>query len=209
MKKIIGMIAVVPGIATAGLFGPSNFEECILDGMKNVKSDQAARMITVACRQKFPQKSAPPIQVPETPERHEFRSTGMSRPSLNSLIAKIEIVRWTVVQTGDYSYGIKSFDYGHHVEIDVTNRNTFPIVGLEIGLLKSKARCSWVEESVYAEFYSCTGTANPSSSATFRCDIPRLESRKISWCPIGFAVYGTEGGITEWMKENEIPNRKN
>ena len=38
-------------------FGPSDYDECILDGMKGVTSDLAARAIIVSCRGKFPSKT--------------------------------------------------------------------------------------------------------------------------------------------------------
>lgn len=41
----------------AGLFGPSNYEECVLESMKGVTSDIAARQISQACRAKFSKKA--------------------------------------------------------------------------------------------------------------------------------------------------------
>jgi hypothetical protein len=43
--------------AMAGWFGPSNYDECILDGMKGVTSDLAARAVAGACARKFGSKS--------------------------------------------------------------------------------------------------------------------------------------------------------
>jgi hypothetical protein len=40
--------------ASAGLFGPSSFDECILANMKGVGSDMAARSIAAACFKQFP-----------------------------------------------------------------------------------------------------------------------------------------------------------
>jgi hypothetical protein len=41
--------------AQAGWFGgPSDYDECILESMKGVKSDVAARAIVKSCREKFP-----------------------------------------------------------------------------------------------------------------------------------------------------------
>ena len=42
--------------ANAGLFGPNNFDDCILQSMKGVTSDAAARAIYQSCQQKFSQK---------------------------------------------------------------------------------------------------------------------------------------------------------
>src|SRR5690242_16083174 len=44
--------------AASGWFGPSNYDECILDGMKGVTSDVAAKAIIYACRNKFPNTGA-------------------------------------------------------------------------------------------------------------------------------------------------------
>jgi len=40
--------------ANAGLLGPSDFDECILDNMKGVNSDAAAKLIARSCAKKFP-----------------------------------------------------------------------------------------------------------------------------------------------------------
>ena len=39
-----------------GLFGPSDYDECILEGMKGVTSDLAAQAIVISCRAKFPEE---------------------------------------------------------------------------------------------------------------------------------------------------------
>lgn len=39
------------------LFGPKDYDECILEGMKGVTSDMAAESIGRSCRKKFPAKS--------------------------------------------------------------------------------------------------------------------------------------------------------
>ncbi len=48
-----------PVLALGGWFGPSNYEECVLDKMKNITSDVAARAIASACRKKFPAETSP------------------------------------------------------------------------------------------------------------------------------------------------------
>jgi hypothetical protein len=37
----------------AGLFGPKTYEECILDGVKDAKTDAAVSLIHAACKKKF------------------------------------------------------------------------------------------------------------------------------------------------------------
>ena len=62
-------LVLTTGSVNAGWFGPSNFEECILDGMKGVASDSAAYAIAYACRSKFPLPPPPP------PTAEELRKT--------------------------------------------------------------------------------------------------------------------------------------
>lgn len=44
--------------AQAGMFGPSNYDECIAESMKGVTSDVAARAIIKSCRDRFPEKKS-------------------------------------------------------------------------------------------------------------------------------------------------------
>ena len=44
------------GVSSAGLFGPSDYDECVLDRMQGVKSDLAASVIIAACSSKFSHK---------------------------------------------------------------------------------------------------------------------------------------------------------
>jgi hypothetical protein len=48
----------------AGLFGASNYDECVLDSMKGVTSDVAARAIMKSCKDKFAAKGPTPAPVP-------------------------------------------------------------------------------------------------------------------------------------------------
>lgn len=58
MKKTILLFLLLIGYAetsSAQLFGPRNYEDCIIEGMQGVTSDVAAVSIRSACREKFPQ----------------------------------------------------------------------------------------------------------------------------------------------------------
>ena len=57
MKRLFAVICLfiwMPIPAMGGWFGPSNYEECILENMKGVASDAAVRAIARVCRKKFP-----------------------------------------------------------------------------------------------------------------------------------------------------------
>ena len=48
-------VVLLPGLA--GAASPSNYDECILESMKGVKSDLAAKSIIRSCRNKFSDRS--------------------------------------------------------------------------------------------------------------------------------------------------------
>lgn len=60
------VVILYPGSSWAGLFGPSNYDECITDSMKGVSSDVAARAILTSCRNRFPEENVAAPEVRET-----------------------------------------------------------------------------------------------------------------------------------------------
>ena len=55
--KSLALILIViskHNIANAGIFGPSNFAECILGELRDAKNDVIARELTVKCLNEFP-----------------------------------------------------------------------------------------------------------------------------------------------------------
>lgn len=207
-NNLFALILVLCTTANAGLFGPSNFEECILDQMKNIKSDSAADAVTYACRIKFPPKETSTYTASETPEVHLFSALGDVRPTLNALVSKIDIVSIYTEQTGTNMYGVKSYDYGHHLKINLTNRHNFFINTIQVGIPKKGNNCSW-DANHYAEVYACSGTASSLSSGLFTCQIPNLDRRKVSICLVGFGIVGTKTEATQFMQKYGIPKRKN
>jgi hypothetical protein len=207
MKKTIFTTILIPIVSYAGWFGPSNFQDCVLEGMKGVNGDQAAKLVAMACRQKFPEKATPPTPAAEVRELHSFSAATANRPSLNALILKIESNGTLVESHGkDFGSGVKSADFGYHLVYEVINRNDFQIFGIEVGIPKRPGACSWSAQD-YSEIYDCDGQARENQSGKFRCDIPRIEKRKLATCIIGFTIYGTSAEIKEFMSKKNIPAR--
>lgn len=77
MKKILVLLLLMVSNSCFawGLFGPKDFDECILEHMKGVTSDSAARQIRRACRAKFIKEEAPE---PEC-TLQEFTSSEMAK----------------------------------------------------------------------------------------------------------------------------------
>lgn len=58
-KLVVILIAMaLSGQATAGLFGPSTYDDCILDGVKEAKTELAVKAVYQSCRNKFPKDVA-------------------------------------------------------------------------------------------------------------------------------------------------------
>lgn len=51
---LLFLLAAIPVPSQAGMFGPSNFEDCVLEGLKTAKTDFAVRAVAEVCRDKFP-----------------------------------------------------------------------------------------------------------------------------------------------------------
>lgn len=51
---VLSLVLLVPSTSHGGPPGPSNYDECIIDSMKGVSSDVAARAIIESCRNLFP-----------------------------------------------------------------------------------------------------------------------------------------------------------
>lgn len=56
--------AFTHSLASAGIFGPNNYDECVLAAMKGVTSDIAARAIMRSCREKYPPKVPASVNLP-------------------------------------------------------------------------------------------------------------------------------------------------
>lgn len=80
---LLSGVIVGPTPGWAGLFGPKNYEECILDNMKGITSNQAARLINKACREKFPPTPNPFAQFDKETKGFD-EIFGLERRNLNT-----------------------------------------------------------------------------------------------------------------------------
>ena len=56
------LLMVSTNVLAFSLFGPKNFDECVLENMKGVSSDDASHIIVKTCRRKFSEKEIDNIQ---------------------------------------------------------------------------------------------------------------------------------------------------
>jgi len=104
VRSVLGTVIVVFSTsAFASLFGPSNYDECIIDAMQGVTSDTAANYISYSCAKKFPRISEVKPKCP--------------------LLTKVELKKVTgdarVTNTG-------------YFELDLYNGNAFDVKDLEV-----------------------------------------------------------------------------
>lgn len=53
IRKFLLFLLLIPAEVSAGLIGPSNYWECILIGMQEVKNDQVAQEVMKLCLSEF------------------------------------------------------------------------------------------------------------------------------------------------------------
>jgi hypothetical protein len=73
MKILIFIVAITlsPSYGFAGWFGPSTYEECVLENIKDVKGERAATLLAQVCRKKFPEKISSQVIRPPGPMSDE------------------------------------------------------------------------------------------------------------------------------------------
>jgi len=142
----------------AGLFGPSNYEECVLENMKGIQSNTAAGAVMQACRKKFPQKV-------------ESNNAG-GNPRIDlwnggygpTLLNKVDLIS----RNGN--------------SVTVTNKNTFTLAGIYVGITSSKPNSCPTAKEDYKEIYYCSGSI--SSNTTGKVDCSSAPSNK-TICLVG------------------------
>ncbi len=181
----------------AGLFGPSNYEECIISEVKNAKTEAAANIIRQACMKKFPTKE----MLDEKNKREErekmvakcrltknedaagnvFLSL-QSNPGINGFLNNLVNRKLDV---GSFQiYGV-AYPYAR---IEFQNNNKVGVSGLLIGI-GPKGNCS-SSVSDYRATYYCTADSamegvSAYSSGSINCPNGARDA-KGGWCVIGF-----------------------
>ena len=90
-------------LSHAGLFGPSNYEECVLENVKTAQTDRAVSAVMLMCQEKFPEtlKVEPPRKDGEKCyvywDGNKFQlDTSSSQRKDKSKFSEYEISRWGV-----------------------------------------------------------------------------------------------------------------
>ena len=162
------------------IFGPSNFEDCVLANMKGVSSDTAASSIRLACRKKFPQKEEQ--SSPKTSTRSGYpRVDVWDKPYNSKIFSNIKL-------------GAAKYNQYNAYEIPITNKTNINITGIYIGVPANKNTCA-TEKVDYIEIYECSVDIYPNTTKTAFCSMPRT-----SFCISGIkAAY--EADVDKFFKD--------
>ena len=75
LLRILAVVVISSGMcasaAVAGIFGPSNYAECITESMQGVTSDTAAKIIMSACLEQFPREKKRSSKTEKSPSKTE------------------------------------------------------------------------------------------------------------------------------------------
>lgn len=138
------------GNANAGIFGPSNFEECVLANMKGVISDRAAEIIESACSEKFPMKS------PDNDTGHQKNKTGQVEVHYQRFLNLVDVA-------------IKEMP-GNYAVIEIFNKSELPLSEVRIGVLKKNKFCSY-DLNDFESVSACQGKFAAGISTRQTCKI--------------------------------------
>lgn len=130
----------------------SNFEDCILETMKNVKSDQAANLIYAACRSKYPEAKLPP---PKNVELPRSGSVTLHRES-GGVVGNVKISSWANEYADTKKYRYNFNDGPLRAYIKVTNKNDFGITLIRIGTLPNGVDICPSGMDGYELVYTCS-----------------------------------------------------
>jgi len=143
-----GLYFLILLIMPVTVFGHSNFEDCILETMKDVKSDAAAKLIAQACRNKYPVAIQP---IPKSP-----RSGNAWLGNDTKFIDKVEVLSWENENSDTKKYNFSRGSGPLRAYIKITNKNDFSISKIKIGIPRSGTDSCPSKLDEYDLFYVCT-----------------------------------------------------
>lgn len=110
---VVSMAMVSP--ALAGWFGPSSYEDCILESMKGITSDKAAKEIKEACTDKVARKPTPA----EEAQYARQRQIDAVRPLSSSELAEMKITELDIHPRSGGGYWVDANLYNGNKNLHV------------------------------------------------------------------------------------------
>ena len=176
--------------AHAGIFGPSNYEECVLSKLKGTEGEAATYAIQQACYMKFPDQSEAKTSKNENQVKKDLRTrcglsaeqdksgnlflAGQTRPRVTALIGNFKNIK---------------MEYGAAPKISFQNKSAGGISGVMVGMgIKGKwcsANTADYDAVFYCAEYFAGGGVPPSGYGSIPCQNEINKFREKSYCVIG------------------------
>lgn len=182
------------GIVSAGLFGPSNYDECILDGVKTASNKAAVSAVYDACERKF--------QSPEDKKAERERKALIKKCRIpekaDSVIAFIGVQNtpevWPVIENiKNRKFAMDSYT----PVVKFQNNNQKGISGLMVGMGAKGKNCSANYSDYDATFYCGGGWegagVSPNSYGSVPCPNEIKNFIGKPWCIIGVRPQVSDG----------------
>ena len=189
------------------LFGPSNYEDCVLEGVKTAKNELALGSVYAMCGSKFPNKKAS-SEVYSTPTPTDKRMAAREKCGL-TIEDDVRGNKWFSAEkyskVAEILNNIRSFSiYSNYDSVSFQNGSRANIKMLVLGVLpKGVKTCSW-DSNHYEAVLACGDPyenrgVGAGVFGRLSCD-PEFKKfkRPIYTCQIGFIPgFGSEGFAVE------------
>lgn len=194
-NKFTWIIALVASIlvspASAGIFGPSNYEDCVLEGVKSAKTNQAVNAIVAMCSSKFSSSNAKPEEKKMVtcgkkkidPNERASIQIDMTDLSATNHTIKIQRVAWE----SPYQY-IKANEFVAYIQ------SSFPVSYSQINLNAFKDKSTTEIHGTY----SCRGSGSPNVVSRFVCR--NVEEKSTYWWRVQ-SILSDNVNVFEFMKQ--------
>ena len=119
IEVLLLLVLISPPCFSWSLFGPKDYNECILENMKGVTSDTAATLVNKSCREKFPKKVVAEkyewIKI-FTNDNHTLYKDSSTITRHGDVVTPVVMVDYDQLQVGAYNFQYYSVIY--KAEID-------------------------------------------------------------------------------------------
>ena len=155
---VIILLFIIQSRVFAGIFGPSNYDECILENMKGTQTEHAALLVANSCASKFKKKDNLTLKEYKTcgASKYEISQMGSVDFPVPNEFGNLKLIRFGWEER--YSGGPKDI-YKVHIQ----HSYPFPVAALYFGGYSSQ---NSKESDIN---YYCSGNAMANAVAVFFC----------------------------------------
>ena len=187
---------------------PKTLDECILQNMKGVTSNDAATLVAQACARQFP-----PAESEEGKKKKKLLDTcGLDADHWKTRIVFTIDSKRNPAKTSEIGRNLKKVSFNSQMtSLKLQNNNNFGLSTVMVGFVRSKTCPTIISEyeaTVVCGNPSTNGGIGPNSYGTFACNEVPIEVRGYGICVIGISpIYDQfNDDLQNWMMANGYCN---